>query len=86
MIETLKHYGMSLGQPDLTLEDLIESHKRLRSLNRGLNSQWRDTLAAAHEKGFTVGSKKALEQGFLSVARLKDMSLRDILDLVRDQD
>ncbi len=66
----------------LTLEDLIESHRYLRSINLLQNEERLEVLNEARKKGYEQGKKEALEDHYISIERLRNMTLLEICYLI----
>jgi len=81
----LRAYAKELGlDHELSLESLIDSHRHLRSLNTGHLKDWRATLDDARARGLAEGRQEALENEYISVERLKSMSVKDLCDFLSD--
>lgn len=86
-IEMLNTYGQEMGLADgLTLWELIESHRSLRDLNVKRRAAWHDALADARRRGLEEGRQQALENEFVSREKLKAMTLKELSDLLNEED
>jgi hypothetical protein len=86
-IEMLNKYGQEIGLADgLTLTELIESHRTLRELNKKHQATWLEALVAARQQGLEEGRSMAVRYEFISREKLKDMTLKDISDFLREED
>ena len=68
----------------LTIEDLINSHRHLRSLNLERVEQWRTAMREAADKGVQAAQEAALDRGWFSRERLRSMSLGELADLLAE--
>lgn len=86
-VEMLNRYGQELGLTDgLTLWELIESHRSLRDLNVKRQATWLDALADARKRGLERGRARALEHEFVSREKLKAMTIKELSDLLNEED
>ena len=80
--ERLAAYAREVGIDKWTLESLINSHRRLRSLNMDVAEERRRTLDEAYKFGLKEGRKEALEKEYVSIERLSKMTLSEIVGLL----
>lgn len=87
MTDLLKEYSKEIFGPghedDLSLKDLIDSHRHLRQLNLETN----ETRLQAREEGYNIGIKQGLEQinsEYIKIADLKNMTLGQITQLLEE--
>jgi hypothetical protein len=86
-VEMLNAYGQELGLTDgLTLWELIESHRSLRDLNVKRQATWHEALADARKRGLERGRAQALEHEFVSREKLKAMTIKELSDLLNEED
>lgn len=81
----IEQYSEELGLSEaMTLDDLIESHRRLRQLNAQNHQEWLKVLREAHEKGYRDGEAFALQHGYFSRERLRQMSVAELMEALQD--
>lgn len=68
----------------LTIEDLINSHRYLRSLNLERTEQWCTVMREAADKGEQAAQAFALERDWFDRGRLRSMSLGALADLLAE--
>ena len=78
----LAAYARELDIESLSLEGLIESHRRLRSMNIEITEERRRTMDEAYKHGKEEGRKEALEKEYVSLERLSEMTLSEIVGLL----
>jgi len=81
--EKIKNYGKQLSI-DLDVDNLIESHKRLREWNSKEHTDYLKHRETGFKQGYEEGKRLALEQDFISLERLEDMTLSEICSLIKD--
>jgi len=82
-MESLEDYSKEIGLREaMTLDALIESHRHLRTLNLEFNDQWRKELTKGYERGCAEGKTLAMEQDFLSIDRLRTMTIGELSVLI----
>lgn len=80
---TLNEYSKEIGlYEEMTLEDLISSHRKLRARSMQRHEEWLDELA----KGREIGKQQGLEQvtfgDFIAKDKLKQMTLKEICEYI----
>lgn len=81
----IEQYSEDLGLSQaMTLDELIESHRRLRHINAQNHQEWLDVLRKAQEKGYRDGEAFALEHGYFSRERLRQMSVAELMEALQD--
>lgn len=79
--QVLKAYGDEMGVLyPLTVEELVSSHRYLRSRDMASKSDSHRERTAARLAGYEAGLKKALEEDYIEVALLKNMTIREIVE------
>lgn len=85
--QVLKAYGDELGVLyPLTAEELVSSHRYLRSRSMISDADLHRERIAARSAGYEAGLKKALEEDYIEVASLKNMTIREIVERFGDSD
>jgi flagellar biosynthesis/type III secretory pathway protein FliH len=83
--ELLEAYNKELEMTfPMTLKDLIDSHRFLRSLNQQFQPQWLKALEDGRQRGFAEGKTQALEQDYLSIDSLRSMTLEEVSNRIQD--
>ena len=81
----IEQYSEQLGLSEaMTLDELIESHRRLRQLNAQSHQEWLKVLREAREKGYRDGEAFALQHGYFSRERLQQMSVAELMEALQD--
>lgn len=80
--QKLLEYGNSLGLPNLTIDQLIKSHKHLRELNAVRSAeqtrQFEENIATARKQAY-----EAVTHGeYISMSVLSTLTLSEIFDLM----
>lgn len=79
----LKEYSKELGLfSDLTLEELIGSHKHLRELNKNNLQNWREELVSGFEMGKAQGYTVITEQEYIKVSTLREMTIAELANFL----
>jgi len=84
----LKEYSKELGLDDATVfisvEDLIDSHRHLRNTHIITNKRFNQVMEDYRNKGYEDGYVKAIDREFISIERLKRMSVIEFADFIKD--
>lgn len=81
----LDDYSKSIGLSyAMSLEELIDSHKRLRDAAVTNNKLWREELQKARQRGQKEGYCAVTEGEFISVAVLRDMTVVELIALINN--
>lgn len=80
--ELLAKYAKEMDIESLSLGGLIESHRRLRSMNIEISEERRRIMDEAYEHGRKEGRKEALVKEYVSLERLSEMTLSEIVGLL----
>ncbi len=84
----LKEYSKELGLDDatvfLSIEDLIDSHRHLRNAHIITNKRLNQVMEDYRNKGYEDGYVKAIDREFISIERLKRMSVLEFADFIKD--
>lgn len=86
--QKLKEYAKEIGilDLDLSLDDLIDSHRRLRSINQQNNQQWLKEIEKARERAYNDARDYALKHDFISRDALKKMTMQELSNLLCEDD
>lgn len=83
----LEAYGEEMDlHGALTLKSLIDSHRRLRSLNLERSEEWQQQVKKGYEAGYTNGRAQAIEHDFLSRETLQTMTLGQLAEILVERD
>ena len=82
-MKILEDYGKEVGV-DFTLEQLIESHRRLRNMNIENNTERLKELANARKIGMEQGYEAITNEEYIKVSVLKTMSVHEMVDFLKD--
>lgn len=87
-LELLNDYSKKLGLQlgDFTVKSLIESHQSLRQHHQDWHEWWLSELRAARERGLKEGRERALEFEYIEREKLKAMTLKEIADLLYEEE
>ncbi len=84
----LKEYSKELGLDAATVficvEDLIDSHRYLRSMHIVTNKMFNQITNDCIAKGYEDGYVKAINREFIPIERLKRMSVLEFADFIKD--
>ncbi len=80
--ELLGAYAEELGIRSTSLSTLIDSHRYLRSLNLERMDLVRDAIATERERAYADAKEYALKHEWVSVKRLKAMSVQELVDFL----
>jgi len=84
MSEVIKAYGLTFGIEDFSEESLIKSHSFLRDefkkSNEVRNDEYRDGYEAGKLQGFVFIS----ELEYISIAKLKSMTVQELANMLED--
>lgn len=80
--ELLGAYAEELGIRSITLSDLIDSHRYLRSLNLDRMDLVRDAIATERERAYADTKEQALKYDWVSMERLKTMTVQELADFL----
>jgi hypothetical protein len=75
---------LKLGET-ITLDELIKSHRHLRSLNLEMNDRWSAAIAESALKGEHAARDLALKEGWFSREKLRSMSLEELSNYLVDE-
>jgi len=73
-------YGQSLGLTCLSVDDLIDSHKALRSSAMKDQKEWHDALAESRQRAY----QQVLDSTWIRIEDLKRMSVSELVALLSD--
>ena len=82
-IEHFYIYAKEFTLP-ITLKSLIESHKNLHQQNKIKHDEWLRELSAARELGRKQGLEMVSEHEFVSVEKLKSMTINELVSFLYD--
>lgn len=84
----LRAYSDELGLDPatrfITVEDLIDSHRHLRGIHIITNKRFNQVMEDYRSKGYEDGYVKAINREFISVERLKRMSVLEFANFIKD--
>lgn len=80
--ELLQAYAKELKVRAMTVEQLIESHRHLRSLNLELSDTKRQAIAEGRRQGKEQAREEALSKGWFSRERLQSMTLIELAQIL----
>ena len=79
--EKIIEYGKEIGQiSDLTVNDLIDSHRRLRELNSRRWKEYQNEQRSGYARGYENGKNIALKCDYLSREDLKAMTITELIE------
>ena len=78
MNKLLEQYSKEIGV-DLTIENLIDSHRRLREINSISHKQWLSELEKAREIGIAQAEKIVTERNWININKLKSMTVLELV-------
>lgn len=87
MEELLKAYSQEIGTvygSVITLPELIDSHRTLRTRNARNNAEFLAELESARQCGFREGMKQGTDEALCN--RLKGMTVLELVALLHDRD
>lgn len=79
--ELLAAYADEMGLGSFSVGQLIDSHRRLRQINKEYNDQAVKEWEIAKQRGHEVGLKQAGES-VVSIERLQTMSVQELATLI----
>ena len=82
-IEHFYIYAKEFTLP-ITLKSLIGSHKNLRQENKIKHDEWLRELSAGRELGRKQGLEMVTEHEFVSVEKLKSMTINELVSFLYD--
>lgn len=77
--DLLQEYADEMGIGDLTLSELIKSHRSLRELGTSLSDVRQKVVSEGYEYGMELGRNYAMEHKWISREDLKSMSLTELV-------
>ena len=75
----LKEYAKEMGIENITVESLIESHKRLKEDLEEYRTKRKEDMEAAHRAAIEYFKSNSNE--FVSVKKLMDMTIREFIEI-----
>lgn len=84
MNDLLKQYASEIGIDDISLVQLIDSHRTLRAANRKRHEEWLAELHQAREIGMKQAIAEVKEYGWFSRETLRSMTLAQLVDLLQE--
>lgn len=82
----LAEYSKEIGISGITLDELINSHKDLRARNSRSHKELAEEIKQAREHAAAQTAKDLTERGWLSIERLKEMTLGEISEMIENAD
>ena len=83
MNNLLKNYSEEIGlYNEMTIEALIESHRHLRNLNQIHHKEWLKELEKGREIGRIQAEIFVKEHEWISVERLKSMTVAELVNFL----
>ena len=79
----LEAYGKEVGV-EFTLEQLIESHRRLRGMNLENSAERLKELGNARQVGMQQGYEAITNGEYIKISILKSMSVHEMVDFLKD--
>jgi len=86
MQKKLAGYAKEMGMGNITLDELISSHKDLRARNSRSHKELIEEIKQAREHAAAQTAKDLTERGWLSIERLKEMTLCEISEMIENAD
>lgn len=85
--ELLTEYAKEIGLENcFTLQNLIDSHRRLRDMSKDYRENIQSYYLQAIENGKKLGYQTVLEQEYISVEKLKKMTLIEIVGYIEEDE
>lgn len=80
--DKIREYGSEFGDSDLTVDELIDSHREIRIAR--LETQ--QEFEARVKKACELATKMTLDSNWIKIEDLKKMTLEELVDLVKDNE
>lgn len=80
--EKLAAYAAELGVSILTIDDFIDSHRHLRSMNMEKSNAIREAVDEERIRAYADAEAYALKHDWISMDRLKTMSVKELVDFL----
>jgi hypothetical protein len=81
MQKTLAGYAKEMGMGNISLDELINSHRELRARNiQNIAGQ------KAHQQATELTAKELADKGWLSIESLKEMTFGEIAEMIEKAD
>lgn len=84
MQEELKKYAEEVGSESMTLTSLIDSHRYLRQQAMASHEERRQEAQRWYDMSASNAREYVLHGEYVSVAKLKAMTLKEIVDFAYD--
>ncbi len=81
---SIEVHGIDESYDDLTIDSLIESHRRLRKINQEHQSDYLTVLAEARRRGIEQGLQKVCKGDYIKVSELKSMTMLELSNILVD--
>ena len=83
----LDAYSVELYQEAnyFTVDTLIEAHRSTRKVNQHLVGEYCDQRERGYADGYAQGLEIATTQDYISVERLRGMTLQELVDLIGEK-
>lgn len=89
MQKKLAGYAKEMGMGNISLDELIRSHKQLRARNiQNLQNiaEINAEMKQAHQQSAEQAAKELAGKGWLSIEQLKEMTLGEIAEMIGNAD
>jgi hypothetical protein len=80
----LKLYADEIGIDNLTLQELINSHRQLRATIKNTAEKRKEAVAKGYEYGKELGRDFALEHNWISREKLEKMSIIELVEMLQE--
>lgn len=78
-------YGEEIGLLGISLDQIIDSHRTLRSKNRERQGGYQEGLEAGYNAGFNQ-ARREVQEGTVFLEDLRGMTLQEIANFIRTDD
>ena len=78
--DKIRDYGLEFGVSDLTVDQLIDSHREIRTARLETQHEFEDRVKKACE----IATKMTLDSYWIKIEDLKKMTLEELVRLVDD--
>ncbi|MBP4081358.1 hypothetical protein [Aeromonas sp. MrichA-1] len=82
----LAEYANEIGISNISLDELIASHRELRARNKRSHEEVVEEINKARKCAAEQTARDLTERGFVSVERLKQMTFGEISEMIENAD
>lgn len=80
---TIEEYSKEIGlHRAMTVDELVESHRRLRAVSAQKHEEWLEEIAKGREIGRLQGLEQVTQGEFIAVEDLRNMTMLEISNIL----